>query len=208
MRNVISIIFVMALVLSLAACGAKETTEAAAADGAANAREMPLTTRLVMGTLQLEGTENEVTAEQAAELVPLWKGYVALSASDSTSREELNALAEQISESMTAEQIAFIDDLSAESMDMMGLMEELGVEMPARAAGDDAESGQAFRPGGGMAGMGPGGGQGGTNPEQMSPEQIETMRAERQGSGGGGMMGGQMTTPLVEKLIEILSAKM
>ena len=203
MRTAISVIFVMALMFSLAACGAKESNEATSAEGSTNTRQMPLTTRLVIGTLRLEATADSVTSEQAVELVPLWKGYVALSESDSASREELNALAEQIAENMTDEQMSFIDELDGASLDMAALMEELGIEMPAMAREGD-EGGQRVRPGDGVPGIGPGGGQ--ANPEQISPEQIETLRAERQAAGGG-MAGGGLITPLVEKLVEILSAK-
>ena len=51
---------------------------------------------MVVGTFKLEGTDNAVTADQAAKLLPLWQVYKDLSASTSAAQEEVDALAEQI----------------------------------------------------------------------------------------------------------------
>jgi len=51
-----------------------------------------LPTQLALGTLSLEDTAQAVTAEQAAELLPLWKAVHSLNASDNVTTLEMNAV--------------------------------------------------------------------------------------------------------------------
>ena len=74
--------------------------------------EVALQTVLIIGTFALEGTQNEVTTAQAAELLPFWMVLMNLLESDTAATEEINALTNQISEAMTAAQMAQIDSLN------------------------------------------------------------------------------------------------
>ena len=69
-------------------------------------------TRLALGTIMLEDTDQAVIASQASELVTLWQAYQSLSNSDTTSQVELDALVEQIQGVMTGEQIKAIEALN------------------------------------------------------------------------------------------------
>jgi len=53
-------------------------------------------TRLALGTLKLEGTDQAVSTSQAAELITFWQAYQSLSNSDTSSDVELEALVKQI----------------------------------------------------------------------------------------------------------------
>ena len=220
MKKTTLILIALVTIAALAGCApqaAAPVTADAAAEGL-QARQLPLSTQLMVGTLKLEGSAQSVTAEQAVALLPLWKGYLAVSKSDSASRQELDGVANQIAESMTKEQLAAIDAMGLSGTSMGELMQELGIELGSGLSEEDRAAAQAQRAasggggggGGGGFGGGPGGGPGalpggmpGGNVENISPQQIETAQAMR--AAGGGAFGGN--TLLVEKLIEVLAAK-
>jgi hypothetical protein len=171
--------------------------------------EVPLQTALIVGSFELEGTEYEITPEQAAELLPLWIVLKNLLESETVAMEEVNALINQISEKMTDGQMAYINDLNLDAQSMRTLMEELGLnEASMRPESTDGEESQrgANRQEGMPEGMGPGGGQGGTG---LTQEQMEAMQATREAGGGrlSGGMGMTMNTELIEALIELLQIK-
>ena len=181
---------------------------------------LPPQTQLVIGTLKLENTDVAVDAEQAAELLPLWKAYRSLSGSDSASSLELEALVDQIQETMTPEQVQAIAEMQLTGADMLALAQEQGIEMAQEGRGDlspeqietmraqrsagatgrgGGAPGMGGRPGGsgGMPGVGhPGGGQ------APSADQIATLRAQRGGSGGVGV-----NPMLFDALIKLLESK-
>lgn len=101
------------LVLSLTSCSATNGAQSSEAEVTGPLTEdyddaPPIITQLVVGTIRLGNGDLAVDAAQAAELLPLWKAYRGLSASDSSSSLELEALVEQIQETMTTEQIEAI----------------------------------------------------------------------------------------------------
>lgn len=152
------------LVLGLAACGAGGTTTggastatepSGASQGSAPGKlstsysgALPVIGQLAAGTLSLEGGELAVSAEQAAALVPLWQAYRALSQSDTTASAELEALTNQIIETMTSAQIDAINAMQLKQADLGSLMDRLGLR-PALAA--DATPGAGFTRGEGFA---------------------------------------------------------
>jgi hypothetical protein len=82
--------------------------------------------KLALGTLELEGTANAVTSDQARELLPLWQAYQSLSNSDTASQVELDALVKQIDASMTAEQLEAIDMMSLTEQALAETLSTLG----------------------------------------------------------------------------------
>ena len=73
--------------------------------------EIPLAMKITLGTFLLEGTDYPINAEQAAELLPLWKALRSLSESETTAAEEIQALLNQIQDTLTPEQIATMDSM-------------------------------------------------------------------------------------------------
>ncbi len=214
-KNFITIFILLAFILS--ACGSTATNTPNNQRTQGNG-QLPAVTKLVLGTLKLEGTENAVSPEQAGELLPLWQVYLSLLESDSASQEEIDALVDQISNTMTSEQSKAIEDFQLSQEDMLSIMQEQGISMgnrpqgengnpPANGNGDFPGGGQEFSPpeGGIPGGEGmPGGGNGGQAP---SEEQIATMQAAREAGGGGFSMGGGVPTPLIQAVIEYLQKK-
>jgi len=225
----ITITFMTIFVLTLTACsGGTSTTQQAATNQTTTTSptEMPLASKLVIGSFKLEGTGNAITAEQAAELIPLWQVYQQLSTSDTAAQEEITALAEQIQEAMTTDQMNAIDAMNLTPQDIFTVMQEQGIQFggnrqQSQGSGSQ-QSGSNFgppggggneffvRPEGGGQGGGPGGGGSGGfgGGQNLSPEQIATTQALREANGGGGNFRSNNTpAPLIEALVKLLQEK-
>ena len=227
MKHVILALMALCLLLSLSACGSKtevtDTPEGSSSSALKQDYEnaLPSVTQLMVGTFRLEGTDNAVNAEQAKELLPLWKAYRSMSSSDSASAAEIASLQEDIEAAMTTDQIQAIAAMKLSREDMTAVMAEQGIEMPTGQFGDLTEeqmaSLRAAREAGGGGGGFPGGGapaagaparggfDGGPGGGQApDPERLTTLRAQ----GGGRMMGGSMAqSPLYDALVKLLESK-
>jgi hypothetical protein len=251
MKKFMCVILCLLIVLGLVACGGgdgntqeDETTAAAEASDVS----LPLETQLILGTLKLDGTDLEVTVDQASELITLWKAFKSLSTSDTTAEEELDAVMNQIQKTMTVEQLDAIQTMDLKQGDMASLMEELGIlpeggfmggqggrfegqELPEGFTPGELPEGveppEGFTPGelpeggfqggerpegGFRGGEGPGGGfQGGEGMggqgfgQDMDPEQIATLQAER---GDRVNLRNRTSLFLIDPLIEYLEGKM
>ena len=209
-------VWAVACLVLLAGCAASaEPTGRAGGLSEGYEGALPVQTQLIVGTLQLEEGETAVTREQAAELIPLWKAVRTLSSSDTAAQAELEALMDQVQETMTAEQLEAIAAMQLTQEDLYRVVQELGIQ-PGEVAGGD----QVFRFGGGQAsgegqasgggppagfiveGGPPGGGQLFT--QDLDPDQIATLQAERGGQAPGGERAGLF---LIEPLLEMLEAK-
>jgi hypothetical protein len=188
-----------------------------------NEFSMPSAMQLALGTFKLEESDYPVEGAQAQELVTLWKAVRVLTESETTAAEEIEALVDQIGDTMTAEQMTAIEAMELTFEDMGAIAEELGLEFsgagrfgdltPEMQATMEAmrESGEFPRggPGGEFPGGGPGGqggpggfgGQGG-----LSPEARETAIAERGGFTRAGA-GLGLNPALLDAVIEFLQTK-
>ena len=88
---------------TLSACG---TSVAPTADQAT----MTQAARLALGTINLEGTDQAVDEELAVQLLPLWQLLGDLSASNTAAPEERAVVVDALQSTMSAEQLAAIDD--------------------------------------------------------------------------------------------------
>ncbi len=59
------------LIVSLTACSSFSTSKSV--ESASN--DLPIVTELAVGTLRLEGTDQDISADQAEELVVYWQLY-------------------------------------------------------------------------------------------------------------------------------------
>lgn len=145
---------------------------------------LPISVQLALGSLSLETTESAIDTVLAAELLPLWQAYQSLSTSDTAAEAELNAVLNQIQDTMTPEQVQAIADMKLTEARVDALFEELGIGFGRGAGfggGETGGGGAGFRPpGGGLPGGGPGGGGPGGG---LSPEARQTAIAERFGEG-------------------------
>jgi hypothetical protein len=129
---------------------------------------LPASNQLALGTLRLEGTEEAVTPEQAAALLPLWQ---AIQSGALQSNTEINAVLKQIEGKMTAEQLTAIAAMQLTAEEMRTWAQEQGMGMdfsPEALATRQAE-------GGGQGGFGP--------PGNLSEEERASMRATVEAGG-------------------------
>jgi hypothetical protein len=225
MKKIILLTVPLAVILLLAACsgGAPAEEDEAPEFSSSSAlnmdyeNAMPPTTQLTLGTFKLDETPYAVDAQQASELLPLWKAVRALSESDTVAQEEITAIYTQIEESMTSEQIDAIAKMELTREDMMAFLQEQGIEFGPGGIGrlgdltpEQQETAQAARESGqGRGGFFPGGGQGlGGGPGgfgDLTPEQRQTAIA--QGGGEGRGAGLRANSMFLDPLIDFLEAK-
>ncbi len=145
---------------------------------------LPASSQLALGTLLLEGTENAVTPEQAARLLPLWQS---LRGGTLRGSAEVRAALTAIEKAMTPEQLRAIAAMRLTRQRLQEWMEAQGLRLvpPAGTPG-------AWGNPGGTPGVwgGPGGriGPWGTPPAGFTPsaELRQTRAAERQTMVAGG----------------------
>jgi hypothetical protein len=231
MKNVLTFLLILAFPIGLAACGSGSANPAtgqsvdselgsATSPSSSTTEDRIPVNQLVIGTLQLEDTEQAVTKDQAEELLPLWKAYRSLQASDTAAQAEVQALLNQIQSTMTAEQLDAIRAMEISPEQISALMEEYDLLPEDRPAGFEEDSppfaGGEGIPEGGFGGEGiPGGGPGGGGfPEggfgdgqgprfegEINPERMATAQAMREEGGGfNNRMGSFLVSPLIEYL--------
>jgi len=150
------------LTLILTACASNSGRPASGPGGGSSAVELPTQTKLVLGTINLEETDNAVTAEQAKELLPMFYVLQDLNESDTTAQEEIDGLVNQIQETLTADQVQAIDDMDLSMRDIFAITQSgSGSSSPSGAPSTTgAGGGGAGGPPpdmGGISGGGPGG---------------------------------------------------
>lgn len=221
-------------VLFLAACSGQQATQAASARASTGTQrsttssQFQITTemRLALGTFLLEKTENAVTAKEAGELLPLWKAVKSLTSSDTASTLEIQALYDQIQETMTSAQVQYIQQTEMTAETMRTVMQDAGVELgqtgPTNSSGGQSNgsssgrssSGPSFRQDGGPEG-GPGG-FGGPPPDAImvgGPEGGTNRTTASSGANGSSStgatanFGGMMMTRLLDPLITLLKTR-
>jgi hypothetical protein len=180
-------------------------------DGALDA-----STQLVLGTIQLEGTENAVTPGQAKALLPLWQAL----RGGVTAQAEVAAVLKQIEGTMTSEQLEAIAAMQLTQEDLRAWMQEQGADVsggfpgvgggqevsPEVRATRQAEFGSGEVP--------PEMATRRAEMENMSDEERAALRATAQAGGGfpgrpGGRAGGgaRQFGILLNPLIELLEAR-
>jgi hypothetical protein len=193
---------------------------------------LPVGTQLALGSLLLADTDDAITSEQAAVLLPLWQALQG----GVTATAEVNAVLRRIEGTMTVDQLSEIAAMQLTQQGMMTWAREQGMGFPAgRGAGEGdplSEDERATRQAEFAEGGGGFRGEGGEVPPEMATrraefqgmsdeerqEAIATMRAEGGGfgraPGGAGPTGGGggpasvvfLLSPLIEMLEDLAAA--
>ncbi len=220
MKPKIVLLVLMISVLLLSACGSANSSRSFSTQQSGTNQQgqgLPLSEKLAIGTLKLEGTPNAITAKQASGLLPLWQVYSSLITSDTAAQQEKDALAQQIQETMSPPQVQAIDGLNLTQRDIFASMQQLGISASAQvnANGTPQPNGGTFFFGGGGGGGGNfagganrngGGGFGGNGGTQLNPNQIATLQARRSANGDS-FNNTRLLTPLVQAVIKLLESK-
>jgi predicted small secreted protein len=208
--TVLSVLLVLSFILASCNTGVNATgvqSTAAAVSGTS------LKEKLGSGILNLENTDLAVTSSQAEELLVLWRGVSAIGTKQITAQQEIDALYEQIQESLTAEQLAAIEKMTQE--DVSAVVSKYGSSastqaQPAASSSSSKSSSQAQMGGGGMPPdmgggggdmmtMGGGGDMGGTT--QTKTEQASAAPSQAQSSGS------DANVVLAEAIINLLKGR-
>jgi hypothetical protein len=151
-----AVVLILVIVLS-SACSSLPTAVAATST-TAEATQTALTNNLGIGLIKLEGSALQVTAEQADDLLLLWKGVKLLTTDKTASSLELTALFEQIQGSLTTEQIEAIRQVTWTQDEVNQAIQTYAGQNTAAAAAKKTTTSSSSSSG--MSG-GPGGGPGG-----------------------------------------------
>jgi hypothetical protein len=162
MHKKIGILMLLMVTILLPACSAGASNSTAAgtdttAAATAEAIQVPLETQLSLGTMQLEGTEYVVNAEQAAALLPLWKLMKVLGESDITAQVEVDAVLKEIQASMSAEQLQAIEEMTLAPASMPATTRDAGNASTSQGAAAMGGMPSGGMPGGDMPAGGGGG---------------------------------------------------
>jgi hypothetical protein len=125
-KTVLFTLSVLTLILSACSGASNAGARVAEAQGGRAGGELSMPMLVAIGTIKLDGTGNDVTAEQAKQLLPLWETLQVLDASDTAATEEKDALLTQIQETMTPEQTQAITGLNLTRQDMFSIMQSQG----------------------------------------------------------------------------------
>lgn len=168
--------------------------------------------QLAAGTLMLEETALAVDEAAATNLLPLWQAVQSLANSDTTAAAEINAVLNQIQDTMDPEQVAAIAEMALTQDSLTEMLEDgtLAFGRGGLRGGEDGEregfTGGGF-PGGGVPGGGqsrPGGGPGGLGGFQNAdPNAIATRQAEF----SGGDLGSLQERAMLGAVVRLLGTK-
>jgi hypothetical protein len=142
--------------------------------------------QLALGTLRLEETDDPVTAEQAAALLPLWQALRGTIGSGASAQAEIDALLRQIEGTMSASQLSAIAAMRLSQADLQTWAQSQGL-------------GNGTRTGVGVGSGQPGSGQ------SLSAEERATRQAEREGTGGGSASG--TSRALLDAVIGLMESR-
>ncbi len=210
------------LVVFLAACAANSQSGSAQSTGqpsqntgSLDPSKMTTEEKLAIGTLKLEGTNQAVTAAEAKQLLPLWKAVKSLTSSSTASQAEIQALYKQIPETMTADQVKAINNMSFTSTDLQTVMKDLGIQpgpvMSGTPGAGISQSAQATRAAQSQNSGGPGGMPGGMPPGDMGgalPGQSQGSAQQTPVAGqSSNRPAGGMDTLLVNAVIQLLQTR-
>lgn len=158
--------------------------------GTGDSSVLPLETRLILGTLRLEGTDQAVGADQAAVLLPLWEEWHDLNRSNTATADERNALLTEIRAAMTPSQMDAIDAMPLTQADVSKYLQENDIIYPSRPSGTPPDNG--------------GSPFGGDQTQTLSPDEIATLQSVYKGGFGGSHGPDWM---LLHALLDLLESK-
>lgn len=225
-------ILILLLTLSMSACMSNteiSSTETASMETQTVEGEVDETSQLILGTLMLDGTSQEITENQAQNLLPLWELYQSMFSEDTTATEELSAIIKQIKSIFTEEQLTIMADFDYSNP--MATLSELGFErfesfeeedveglpwsmpegfdfedMPEnmnpenRGNGGNFDRENAPQRSDGEGGTGMGEGGGFNMGENIDPDAVSTAQAERGGSSRSNFQNQMFITILIKYL--------
>ena len=220
MKRLIQYLLTLVVMATLVGCGTTDTETNSDVQAPAETSQgvrlrddyddaLSIQGQLAAGILLLEDTELAVDEAIAAELLPLWRAAQSLMNSDTAAAMEIEAVNNQIQDTMTPDQISAIAKMELTEASLTTLMEEGEIDFGRGGFGGGRGAGLGedfippeggFRPGGGIPGGGPGEGPGGGFPEGINPEAAATRQAQFAEGGLGSFMDRALITAMIRTL--------
>jgi hypothetical protein len=199
----------MLLAVTLTACSSLSIGTTVSSKSA----DLPIATQLAVGTLKLGGTNQDITVDQAKELVVYWEVYKEISQSQTAAQTEVDGLIAQIQETTTEDQFKTITDMKITQQDVLTSMQEVTV-----ASGNSNSTSVSVPSGSSSGGSMPAGGPpadgGGAPPDAgMSPDisgaASNSSTGQTQSAQANSDLAGTGSVPsaLVEAVIQSLQEK-
>jgi hypothetical protein len=160
----LSILMIAGILLT--ACSSSST----GAPIGSTSNELPVETQLAVGTLKLNGTAQDITSEQAKELVVYWQVYKELSQSQTAAQAEVDGLTAQIQETMSDDQMQAITNMNLTQQDVLASMQ--GVTVASSSSGNSTVSVPSGSANGGMPAGEPPADGGGAPPDGGIPADM------------------------------------
>jgi hypothetical protein len=128
-RNALILASILMLLLAAActsqsASAALATSSSAATDQIANPSQLTVKDKLGIGILSLNKAGLPISTEQAAVLLPLWQVVRSLGTDKNASSAELAALYVQIQDTLTADQVAQIEQFTWSQTELTSLVQQ------------------------------------------------------------------------------------
>lgn len=198
MKKIFVLIMILVLAVFATACSSSDTAATTAPETASDTvttastinvdyeNALTLRNQLNLGILKLEDNPDlAVTPEQATQLIGLWQGLTALTKSGTGATVEVDAMLNQIENTLTVEQRQAIVDMHLVQDDIQAVAQEWGLSFGNGTTEDGATRGQ---------GAG----------KNMSDADRAAREAERAANGGNPSGGGGVSTALYDRLIQLL----
>lgn len=201
MKKLLFSIFIV-LTIILTACSSSST----GTPMSSSSTDTPTEAQLAVGTLKLAETDQDISVEQAEELVVYWQVYRELLQSETAAQAEIDGLIAQIEETMTDDQIEAIGNMNITQQDVFTSMQ--GVAIVSSNANDSSVSIPS-----GLAGGPPADGgvppEGGEMPADMGGAAPAASTDQSQSAGADAGLAGSAGIPsaLVQAVIEALQQK-
>lgn len=211
-----TLILLTICMVTLTACGVSNSAvPGSGTQSGPSAGELSAPMQVAIGTIKLDETDSAVTADQAAELLPLWQTLKVLYDSDTSATEEIDALTAQIQETMTDEQTQDITALNLSREDMFSIMQSQGTALGGASSGNtqsgsSSTSGGGFGPGGAgfPGGAPPDGGFQGAGPDfQGQGTRAQSTDSTDSNNSPTVVNPNRIPTPLIQAVIDYLKKK-
>lgn len=130
MINRVIILAAIFLLCLTAACSSQtapasgSTSSTASFSEISDSSQLTITQKLGVGILSLDGTALSITADQAAALLPLWQAVQSLGADKNAASQEIAAVYTQIQQSLTAGQLAQIEQLALTQEELTSMLQK------------------------------------------------------------------------------------
>jgi hypothetical protein len=209
MNKSLLISVLMIFALALTACGSNAMSTASPLGLQSDSSKLTVTdtdavsaeAQLLVGTFKLEGTDNAISAQQVADLLPYWQLLKVLTDSDSAAQEEIDATVDAIPSAMAAKQVDAISAMQITRQDMFSVMRE---QVSGGTGGQTQNSGSQNNFAGPPAGADFGGG---GFPGAASGSQQSTTNQSSSSGQATTTNSSRVLSTLLDALIKLLESK-